>query len=64
MNADTRAEHRTLTDKTGYYIFTNLMPGKYEIAVEIPDSKGSFKSGVNVEAHSKVRIDARWNLKG
>ncbi|HET6862944.1 MAG TPA: TonB-dependent receptor [Pyrinomonadaceae bacterium] len=64
VNADTREEHQTLTDKTGYFIFTNLMPGKYEIAVEITGFQKFLQGEVNVDAHSKVRVDASLEPKG
>jgi len=64
VNADTRAEHQTFTDEAGYYIFTNLMPGNYEISVEMPNFQKVHQPGVNVDAHSKVRVDASLEPKG
>ena len=64
VNAHTRTEHQTVTDESGYYIFTNLMPGKYEVSVVMPGFQKFLQVGVNIDAHSKVRIDALLEPKG
>ena len=64
MNTETQTQHQALTDETGYYIFPNLMPGKYEISIEMPHFQKVQQSGVNVDAHAKVRIDATLEPKG
>lgn len=53
----TTTRHETVTNEKGYYIFTNLMPGKYDISVEKSGFKRFFQS-INVDADSKVRADA------
>src|SRR5690349_15928217 len=63
-NADTRTQHQTLTDETGYYIFPNLMPGKYDISIEMPNFLKVHQPNINVDAHAKVRIDASLEPKG
>jgi hypothetical protein len=57
-NAYNKTEHEIATDENGYYIFTNLMPGKYDISVEMLGFKKYLQTSVNVDAASKVRVDA------
>lgn len=57
-NAATKARYETVTDENGYYIFTNLMPGKYDVSVEMAGFKKFLQIRVNVDAASKVRLDA------
>ncbi|HEY0323634.1 MAG TPA: carboxypeptidase regulatory-like domain-containing protein [Pyrinomonadaceae bacterium] len=57
-NISNKTEHEILTDENGYYIFTNLMPGKYGISVEMSGFKKYLQPSVNVDAASKVRVDA------
>ncbi|MCA1577971.1 MAG: carboxypeptidase regulatory-like domain-containing protein [Acidobacteria bacterium] len=64
VHGHTRAEHQTNTDETGYYIFTNLMPGEYEISIENPGFQKFSQRHTNVDAHSKVRIDVSLEPKG
>jgi hypothetical protein len=63
-NTATRTMHETVTDEDGYYIFTNLMPGKYDISVEMSGFKKFLQINVNVDAASKVRIDAALEIGG
>lgn len=57
-NAATKTEYETLTDENSYFIFTNLMPGKYDLAVERSGFKKFLQININVDAASKVRVDA------
>ena len=57
VDSRTRLEQATFTGDTGYFIFTNLQPGSYEISIALPGFKTFVQSGVKVDAHSKVRID-------
>ena len=58
VNAATRTEYETVTADSGYFVFTNLMPGKYDVSVEMSGFKRYLQISVDVDAASKVRIDA------
>jgi hypothetical protein len=57
-NQQTRLEHSYTTDNSGYYIAPALLPGVYEVAVELSGFKKSVTTGVKVDATSKVQVDA------
>lgn len=61
-NAAVETEFKTVTDENGYYIFTSLMPGRYDISVEMSGFKKYLQISVNVDAASKARIDAVLEL--
>lgn len=56
-NIATETVHEAVTDENGYYIFTSIMPGKYDLSVETQGFKKFLRAGINVDAASKVRID-------
>jgi hypothetical protein len=52
------------TDPTGYYIFTALSPGAYDIDVELEGFKKWTQGGVKLDAASKVVIDVTLQTGG
>lgn len=62
INAATKIGSKARTDESGYYIFTNLRPGIYNISIEIPGFKKFLQNSVNVDAVSKIRADAVLEL--
>jgi hypothetical protein len=57
-NQQTRLEHTYTTDNSGYYIAPALLPGVYEVVVELSGFKKFVKTSVKVDAASKVQLDA------
>src|SRR2546428_12359880 len=57
-NVQTRLARTVNTDATGYYIFTALTPGAYDVAVELEGFKKWTQNSVKLDAASKVGIDA------
>jgi hypothetical protein len=47
-----------ITDGTGYYVFTALTPGLYEIVVELQGFKKFMQSAVPMDAGASLRLDA------
>src|SRR6185295_18178550 len=47
-----------VTDGTGYYVFTALTPGLYEIVVELQGFKKFMQSAVPMDAGANRRLDA------
>ena len=60
----TRLEHTYTTDNSGYYIAPALLPGVYEVAVELSGFKKFVKTSVKVDANSKVAVDATLSPGG
>ncbi len=63
-NQQTRLEHTYATDSSGYYIAPALLPGVYEVAVELSGFKRFVKTSVKVDAASKVQVDATLSAGG
>ncbi|PYQ09121.1 MAG: TonB-dependent receptor [Acidobacteria bacterium] len=63
-NQQTRLEHTYTTDNSGYYIAPALLPGVYEVAVELSGFKKFVKTSVKVDATSKVQVDATLSPGG
>jgi hypothetical protein len=60
----TRVEHTYTTDNSGYYIAPALLPGVYEVAVELSGFKKFVKTSVKVDANSKAQVDATLSAGG
>ncbi len=46
-----------VTDGTGYYVFTSLVPGVYEVTAELSGFKKWVQSGVRMDAGGSLRLD-------
>ena len=57
-NVATKAQFETKTDENGYYLFPTLMPGNYEISIEVSGFKKFIDLEIEVGANSKRRVDA------
>jgi hypothetical protein len=57
-NVETRLPRTTYTDSTGYYVFTALSPGLYDVNVELTGFKKWTQTGVRLDAAAKVTLDA------
>src|SRR5438132_12841461 len=56
-NVQTRLSNTTVTDATGYYVFTSLLPGAYDIDVELQGFRKWTKTGVRLDAAGKLGGD-------
>src|SRR5262245_28935530 len=57
-HTQTGAVRTAVTDGTGYYVFTAVTPGLYEIVVELPGFKKFMQSAVPMDAGASLRLDA------
>ena len=53
----TQQARSTVTDGSGFYTFPNLLPGKYDIVVELQGFKKVNRTGVQVDAASALNLD-------
>ena len=56
-NVQTRIGRTVVTDATGYYIFTALSPGAYNVEAELEGFKKWVKTGVPLDAASSITVD-------
>src|SRR5207247_8879668 len=56
-NIQTRIGRTVVTDATGYYIFTALSPGAYNVEAELEGFKKWVKTGVPLDAASSITVD-------
>lgn len=61
-NAATGEERETRTDPDGAYLFTQLVPGKYELAVESQGFRRFVQNGLDLQVGQKARVEARLAL--
>src|SRR5919199_5294233 len=57
-NRETRLARTGYTDQTGYYIFTALAPGSYDVEVELTGFKKFAQTGVKLDAAARLTLDA------
>jgi hypothetical protein len=57
-HTQTGAVRTAVTDGTGYYVFTAVTPGVYEIVVELQGFKKFMQSAVPMDAGANLRLDA------
>jgi hypothetical protein len=53
----TNISRSTVSNETGYYIFTNLPPGVYRVEGELQGFKKFQRDGVEVRVNTTVRVD-------
>ena len=63
-NVQTRLVRTITTDPTGYYIFTALSPGSYDVDVELEGFKKWTQSNVKLDAAAKVVLDVTLETGG
>src|SRR5438874_5917255 len=63
-NVQTRLVRTMTTDPTGYYIFTALSPGSYDVEVELEGFKKWTQSNVKLDAAAKVVLDVTLQTGG
>src|SRR2546423_3457767 len=57
-NTQTKLARTGFTDATGYYIFTALAPGAYDVEVELTGFKKFAQTGVKLDSASRLKLDA------
>ena len=63
-NVQTRLARTIATDVTGYYIFTALAPGAYDVEVSLEGFKKWTQSNVKLDAAAKVVLDVTLQTGG
>jgi Carboxypeptidase regulatory-like domain len=53
-DVQTRLTRTVVTDQAGYYVFTALAPGAYDVEVELEGFKKWVKTGVKLDAASNI----------
>ncbi len=53
----TQQARTTVTDGSGYYTFSNLQPGRYDVAAELEGFKKAARSGVQLDAGAAIKTD-------
>jgi hypothetical protein len=56
-STQTAQARTTVTDGTGFYTFPNLLPGRYDVGVELPGFKKTSRTGIPLDASGAVSID-------
>ena len=56
-NEGTGESRKATANSDGYYVFPQLVVGKYSVSVESPGFKRFVKSGVVLDAAAKVSVD-------
>lgn len=62
INEQTGVRTRAVTDSSGFYNVTNLVPGAYSVNVEAPGFSRFVREHVNLQVDATVRIDLRMEL--
>jgi hypothetical protein len=57
-HAGTAQTRQTESNETGFYVFPDLPPGKYDISVELQGFKKFAETGIDLSANTKLTINA------
>jgi len=57
-HVQTGAARTVTTDGTGYYVFTAVTPGTYDVVIELQGFKKFLKTGVPMDAAASLSVDA------
>ena len=55
-NVDTNTSTRLITNETGYYEASLLLPGNYQVSAEAPGFKKSIRSGLTLPVSTRLEI--------
>ena len=61
-NNDTNSSRVVLSNDSGYYEATALLPGTYRVQAEFPGFKTTVRDGVVLESRATVRVDLRMEI--
>jgi hypothetical protein len=56
---NTNITSTTVTNESGYYIFSSLKDGEYRVAAELQGFKRTVREGIEVEVNTTVRVDLK-----
>jgi hypothetical protein len=56
-NTQTQQIRTTVTDGSGYFTFTNLQPGRYDVSAELEGFKKVSKQNVQLDAAASISLD-------
>ncbi len=59
---NTNISYSTVTNESGYYIFSNLKDGVYRVTAELTGFKKAIREDVAVQVNATVRIDLRMEI--
>jgi len=59
---NTNISYNTVTNESGYYIFSNLKDGKYSVAAELSGFKRVVRDGVDVPVNATPRVDLKMEV--
>src|ERR671933_273189 len=59
---NTNISYNTVTNESGYYIFSNLKDGTYRVVAELTGFKKVVRDGVRVDVNQTVRVDLRMQI--
>src|SRR5574340_180729 len=57
VNVATKVARAFTTDARGYYIALSLLPGSYDVSVELQGFKRFMQTGIKLDAAAKVALD-------
>jgi hypothetical protein len=57
INVDTTIVHKTVSEKGGDYVLTDLPPGNYTLTVEAPGFRKLEQTGVSLQVNQQARLD-------
>jgi len=52
----------TTTNETGLYVFTGMLPARYELAVQAPGFKEAVRTGIELLVNQGMRVDVPLQL--
>ena len=64
LNVGTNVTKSTTTDNRGVYLFSDLLPGVYDVTFETQGFKTLAQKGVRVDSNTVRRVDARLEVSG
>ena len=57
-NVDTGVGYQVSTNDSGFYAFSDLPIGRYEVSIESPGFKMYRRTGITVDTNAKITVDA------
>ena len=63
-NVATGVSKETVSDARGAFIFSDLIPGIYDVSFQLSGFKGVVQKGVRVDSNSVRRLDVPLEMRG
>ena len=64
LNVDTGVSKATVTDARGAFLFSDLIPGVYDVSFEISGFRKVVQKGARVESNAARRVDVKLEVSG